>query len=563
MREPLALSIIYSLRKHYVHISFDSVVTNLVPIMKSTPNYSRAQIIKLVFAISFAQFCLSADIATMSIATSALMAQFSSNVDELKVAGTVYPLVGAALMLISGVIGLYVGWRRLLITGLFFGLASSLSKLYAPSIEWITLVSRTLAGFAGVAVLPSTVALVVGHIPAKKRASVFGILAASTGLAAAFVPIVSGWMFDTLSWKSGFYATAVFYGLAILAATFWIAPLHNQKPNKFDAIGCLLSASSMLMIILGLLKSNEWGILTNQSNFELPIILSAFGPAAWMIIAGLLVFGVFVKHEIEFEKKHDSSLIPSSWFKNTQLLLGLAILVTMYIIFGGLNFSLVAFVQVAVNLTALQTGIIILIFAISMIIFAVITPLVFKSISEKSLAILAFFLCSIGSVLLLLASDTQHVSSLIYIIMIIFGAGIGILSSQAIVIVTNAVGEQDAERTGGLQATVRNVGIAIGIAVIAGMGQYMMEQEIKDTITHDYSYSASIRKDVKTSSSIPYIKDDQLLEYLKLQQVGQQEQAALLELNANARLTNFHASVMLLLTFSLLGTVAAIRLKKV
>jgi len=531
--------------------------------MKTEPTYSRIQIIKLVFAISFAQFCISADIATMSIATSALMEQFSSNVDELKVAGTIYPLVGSALMLISGIVGLYIGWRRLLIAGLLFGLASSLSKLYAPSIEWITLVSRTLAGLAGVAVLPSTVALVVGHIPRKKRASIFGILAASTGIAAAIVPIISGWMFDTLSWKSGFYATALFYSLAICSATFWITPLHNKKPHKFDIIGCILSASSMLLIILGLIKSNEWGILQNHSDYDLPRLLSSFGLAAWMIFVGLLIFCIFIKHEIKFEKKYHSSLIPSSWFKNSQLLLGLGILLTMYIVFGGLNFSLVAFLQVAINLTGLQTGLVILVFAISLIIFAVITPLIFHKINEKHLAILAFLLCSVGSTFLLVASDAHSISSLIYFIMIIFGAGIGILSSQAIVIITSAVGEQDAERTGGLQATVRNVGIAIGIAVIAGIGQSTMENKIKDSVVDNKAYSETIRHDVESSTSIPYIKDEQLLNYLELQGIEPTETKALLALNAKARLKNFHSSVILLLSFSLLGGIAAMRLKKV
>ncbi|WP_026084390.1 MFS transporter [Vibrio sp. 624788] len=451
--------------------------------MDTTSDPSKSHITRLIISLCLAQFCISADIATMAIATSALIAEFNSNVEALKVAGTIYPLVGASLMLTSGILGLYIGWRRLLICGLIFGIISSASKLYAPSIEWITLVSRTLSGLAGVAILPSSIALVVGHFPANKRANIFGLLAAATGLAAAIVPIVSGWMFDNLAWFSGFIATGIFYSVALAYAICWITPLNNQKPKKFDVFGSALNAGSMLLIIFGLLKSPEWGVLQNNSPYDLPTYLSFMSPAIWLLFIGLALFAVFVRHEKKFESKHDSSLIPSSWFHNRQFRLGVVILVSMYVIFGGLNFTLVAFLQVAIDLSALQTGIIILVFAISLILFSIITPIALKQFNEKYISLCAFVLCCGAAGLAWLCSSAYEVNRLIYLAMVIFGAGIGMLSSQSIVIITKAVGEKEAERVGGVQATLRNIGIAIGVSVIAGIGQATMEHKIRDQIS--------------------------------------------------------------------------------
>ncbi|ROP10988.1 MFS transporter [Vibrio crassostreae] len=528
--------------------------------MDTVSDSSKAHTTRLIIVLCLAQFCISADIATMAIATSALIAEFNSNVEALKVASTIYPLIGASLMLTSGILGLYIGWRRLLICGLVFGVMASISKLYAPSIEWITMVSRTLSGLAGVAILPSSIALVIGHFQPDKRAKVFGLLAASTGLAAAIVPIVSGWMFDNLSWFSGFVATGIFYGVALMCAIGWITPLANQKPKKFDSLGSVLSACSMLFIIFGLLKSPEWGVLHNNSPYDLPVFLSFLSPAIWILIGGITLFAWFIEHEKKFEQKHDSALVPSSWFHNKQFLLGVIILISMYVIFGGLNFSLVAFLQIAIDLSALQTGMIILVFAISLIVFSIITPIAFKQFNEKYISLCAFALCCGAAGLAWLCSSAYEVNRLIYLAMTIFGAGIGMLSSQSLIIITKAVGEKEAERVGGVQATLRNIGIAIGVSVIAGAGQATMEHKIRNQVVSQAQYSHTIQQAVGNSLTIPYITDSQLTQYLFETNIPKSEHSTLLMLNAESRLINFHSSIWLLFLVGLIGIGACSRL---
>lgn len=498
----------------------------------------------------------------MAIATSALIEQFSSNVDSLKVAGTIYPLVGATLMLVAGVLGLYVGWRRLLIGGLCFGLVSSISKIYAPSIEWITYVSRSLSGLAGVAIIPSTMALVVNHFSINKRASIFGLLAGSTGLAAAVIPLISGYLIDTLAWNVGFYATSISYGIAIFCAIAWIPTLRIEKPLKFDLGGSLLSAIAMFFLILGLLKSPEWGFISNHSPYQLIGFLDNFSPALWMLLVGTLFLALFILYELVYEQKHNSSLIPTAWLLNNQFLLGISVLVIMYIIFGGLNFTLVAFLQVAISMSAVQTGAIILVFALSLIVFSVLTPTFFVDYDHKFIALGGFAMCGIGSAVLWLCTTATSVGYAIYIAMLVFGAGLGMLSSQAAMIITNAVPENQAQRTGGIQATLRNVGLAIGIAVIAGLGQAAMEDKVRKTVSNNTDYSVQIQRLVSESTSIPYITDEQLLVYLSNQNVAAMETIPLLTLNAESRRTNFHVSVFLIGLFSILGGIVCCRLEK-
>lgn len=527
---------------------------------QATP-YSRNHFIKITIALCFAQFCIAADIATLAIATSSLIEQFQSNVDALKVTGTIYPLVGASLMLTSGVIGLYIGWRRMLCAGLILGLVGSLAKIYAPSIEWITFVARPLIGMAGVAILPACIALVIGHFPKNKHAQLFGLIAASTGVAAAIVPIASGFLIDIISWQSGFIVNSTFYFIGTLLAIFWIPPLKNTPPKRFDKLGTTLSFFAMFCVILGLLKVPEWGVWSNTSALTYPTLLPNISPAFILMFSGLILFAVFVKHEHRFDHLYKSALIPSQWFKNTTFLFGLTLLLIMYVIFGGLNFTLVAFLQVGLNLTATETGIIVLTFATSLIISSIATPLLFKQQRKATIACMGFLCCSLAAGMTLFSTNAFSFHWLIYVAMMFFGLGLGMLSSQVVAIITGSVDETQAERTGGIQATVRNVGLAMGIAIVAGVGQFTMEHEIREQVTTKVSQITETKLGINQVNNIPYITDSSLKQYLVQKNMNPEKIRFLMDINANARRTNFHTSMMAIMLFGALGVIISMRVR--
>lgn len=523
--------------------------------------YSKSQALKITLALCLAQFCIAADIATLSIATSSLIDYFQSNVDDLKVVGSIYPLIGASLMLTSGVLGLYIGWRRMLIAGLCIGVLGSIAKIFSPSVDWMTYIARPLIGFAGVAILPACIALVIGHFPAKKHAQLFGLIAASTGLAAAIIPILNGLLIDTIGWHAGFITTGTLYVITAVAATIWIPPLVNKPPKKFDLKGAVISLVGMMCIIAGLLKAPDWGILTNHSSLPIPHLLPPISPTLLFIASGILLMALFVRHERKFDKQHQSALIPRNWFTNYRLTLGLLLLLTMYVIFGGLNFTLVAYLQVGLSLTAAQTGLIVLTFAISLITSSIITPRIFDRFENSTVACLGFALCIIGALLTVASTDAYTFHLSLYFAMTAFGLGLGMLSSQTVAVITKSVTKEEAERTGGLQATIRNVGLAMGIAIVSGSGQFAMETNIREQVALELSPSSQILQHVDSTQSIPYITNNVLSLYLDELDIVREKKQFLMEINANARKINFHTSMYIIVFFALIGMIAGMRLR--
>ncbi|ELE2041902.1 MFS transporter [Vibrio vulnificus] len=519
----------------------------------------------LLIALCLAQFTLSADVANLSISTAALVSVFQTDISSIQFLGSVQPLVGAAIMLSASVLGLIIGWRRLLILGTSVGLISTIGFITIDSITLLSLLVRPLAGIASALILPAAIALVVAHFPGKNRAVGFGLMAASTGFAAAIIPLMSGWLHDNTQWYWPFIIIALCYLFSLLAAIFWIRPIHTNSPKKFDLLGALLGAISVVTIFFGLIKMPYWGAVTVLKGADISVWLRfvfPLSPALILLFAGLILFALFVGQQRLFEKQHGFALLPFSWFKNRASRIGFVVLALMYVALGGCSFVIVTYLQVALSLSSAHSGGIILLFSLSMIGLSVTTPILFKHQSPKKLCQVAFIGLLLAGAVLMISSKSQHILAPFYLGMILFGAAMGILASQCPIIITSSLGEREAEQSGGLQATVRYIGLVLGISLFGGLNQWAMDHRIQSNHELSTYYPSAFVQDLKQLSHVPYIDDRRLETLVQRYQLGEQQTSYLLKENAKARVFGFDLTMILLITLAFLGSYVSSNIDK-
>ncbi|MGR5206645.1 MFS transporter [Vibrio sp. PNB23_22_7] len=519
----------------------------------------------LLIALCLAQFTLSADVANLSISTSALVQLFQTDISNIQFLGTVQPLVGAAFMLSASALGLIIGWRRLLILGTSVGLISTIGFITIDNMSTISLFVRPLAGIASALILPAVLALVVAHFPGKNRAVGFGLMAAATGLAAALIPLVSGWLHDNTHWYWPFVLIAICYFLSLLTAIFCIRPIHTNQPAKFDILGASLGAISTVMISFSLIKMPYWGAILVLNGANTPSWLSfifPISPALFLLGLGCFLFGIFIFQQIRFERAYGYALLPISWFINSASRTGFIVLSLMYIALGGSSFVVVTYLQVAISLSSAHSGGIILLFSACMIFLSVATPLFFKHQSPKKLCQIAFMGVFTAGATLLLSSQSDQILGSFYIGMALLGASMGILASQCPVIITNALGERDAEQSGGLQATVRNIGLVLGISLFGGINQWTMDNTIRSNQEISTYYPTSFVSDLKQVSHVPYIDNARVDILIDRYQLDNHQASYLLKANANARVLGFNLAMMTLALLALIGGYMSTRIHK-
>ncbi len=517
----------------------------------------------LLWVLCLAQFTLSADVANLSISTSTLVNVFNTDIASIQVLGIIQPLVGAALMLSASMFGLIIGWRRLLIIGTTLGFISTLGFILIPDIYSVTLFVRPLAGIGSAFILPAVLALVVAHFPGKSRALGFGLMAAATGLAAAIMPLLSGWLHDNVSWQWPFAVIALCYLATLIGAITRIEPIHTNQPAKFDIAGSILGAVSITVLCFGLIKLPYWGGIYALKGANIPswlTVIFPLSPALLFIVVGLGLFTCFIWQQLRFQQRYGHALLPIHWLTNRSSRKGFIILPLMYIILGGSSFVIVTYLQVAVALSSAHSGGIILLFSAFMIGFSIITPVAFKHLKPKTLCQIAFFGVILSGGTLWLSSAAEHILISFYLGMALLGAAMGILASQCPVIITSALGERDAEQSGGLQATLRNIGLVIGISLFGGVNQWGLEREIGSNPDVVAQLPGEFQKRLDQLSHIPYTDNERLESAVELFEFDKAQTHKLIAINANARLKGFDLTMFVLMSTALIGFIVSTRL---
>lgn len=510
----------------------------------------------ILWVLCLAQFTLSADVANLSISTSTLVDTFSTDISSIQLLGSIQPLFGAALMLSASMIGLIIGWRRLLIIGATVGFASTLTFLLANDVRVLILVARPLTGIASALILPAVLALVVAHFPGKKRALGFGLLAGSTGLASAITPLLSGWILDHFSWYWPFILVAGLYAITLLGSIFGITPIHTNRPERLDILGMVIGGVSMTTIFFGLIKMPYWGFFYALEGASFPawlMLLTPVSPAFLLLATGLVTFSIFLLQQKQFETRYGNALLPIRWLKQLHARRGFIILTLMYMVLGGVSFVTITYLQVALTLTTAHSGSIILLFSAFMIAFSVITPLVFKKMSPQKLCKTAFIGMGVAGFTLITSSLDSSILPTFYLGMCLLGAVMGVLASQCPVMITNALGERDAEQSGGLQATMRNIGIVVGITLFGSINQITLDHSIrKDNEIKTY-YPQNFVQTIESMPRIPYFNNDRTLSIANEFDLDGYQLRYLMKLNANSRVRGFNMSMILMILISIYG----------
>ncbi|UQA90588.1 MFS transporter [Streptomyces halobius] len=221
-----------------------------------------------------------------------------------------YSLTVAVGLITGGRLGDIHGRRKILLTGTtVFTLASLLCGIATG--PGVLIAARVLQG-AGVAVMiPQVLATLHVTFDGENRSRAFGLYGAVLSLANVLGPVLGGVLTEAdllgLGWRPIFLINLP-VGLAVtLLGRRFIPESTAQKADRLDLTGMLLSALAMVLIIFP---------LTEGHTHHWPLWCFA------MLAAGLLVLGVFLRHQQR--KKDNAPLVALALFKGKQFSGGLS-----------------------------------------------------------------------------------------------------------------------------------------------------------------------------------------------------------------------------------------------
>ncbi|WP_037601218.1 MFS transporter [Streptacidiphilus rugosus] len=406
-------------------------------------------------AVCTGAFMLLVDVSIVNVALPEMASDLRSSFTTLQWVVDIYALVLASLLMAFGSLGDRLGHRRLYLSGLVVFASASLACALAPSAA-VLITARAAQGMGGAAMMTSTTALLAAAYQGRDRGTAFGVWGAVNGAAAAIGPVLGGLLTDQFGWRSIFMVNVP---VAVVAVAMTLGYLKagarrdaGAGAGRLDLAGALAFTLFASALTYGLIESGDkgWGSTT---------VLVALG-------GSVLAMTAFVGIELRAERP----LVDLSLLRNRSFL-GLLL--------GGLLLSAAAFaeltytslwLQQALHLSPLGAGLAVSPMALAAFVVALATGKALHRSSPQLPIGIGLLLIGGGTLLLAVVSAGSGWTALLPGLLIT-GVGVGLSTPMLMSAALASVPPQRAGMASGALNTARQLGYALGIAVLGTIFQ--------------------------------------------------------------------------------------------
>jgi EmrB/QacA subfamily drug resistance transporter len=497
------------------------------------------------------QFLMALDSSVMNVSIATVAEDLDTSVTGIQSAIVLYTLVMAMLMVTGGKIGSMIGRKRAFLIGLAIYCTGSLTTALSPNLTVLLLGWSVLEGIGAALIMPAIVALVAGNFPPQGRPRAYGLVGAAGAIAIAVGPLIGGLATTYASWRWVF-AGEVIIGAGISWFSRRVVDAPVTERSHLDIVGSVLWALGMGLMVFGVLKSGEWGLLLPTQDG--PAVLG-MSPVFWLIVAGLGTLRLFGMHVRRLDARGAEPLVSPSLFGNSQMTGGLLMFFFQFVVMMGVFFVVPLYLSVALGLSAIETGIKITPLSLTMLLAAAGVPRFFPSASPRRVVTLGFMAVLIGIVTLISAMDVNATASIVTVPMLLIGLGLGGLASQLGAVTVSAVPDEQSPEVGGLQNTASQFGASLGTALAGSVLIASLTASFLSGIAQnpDVPDEVVAQAEVQLASGAPFISNADLESALQEAGVDEQTSQAIVEVNEEARVEGLRSALALLAILALVA----------
>ncbi|MDH6126180.1 MFS transporter [Kitasatospora sp. GP82] len=234
-----------------------------------------------LIAVCLGAFMLLVDVTIVTVALPDMATSLHTGFADLQWVMDIYALALAALLLGAGSLADLVGRRAVYLGGLvLFALASLACGLSGSSGELIAF--RGLQGIGGAAMFATTMALLSSTYQGRGRGIAFGVWGAVNGAAAAAGPILGGLLTEHLDWRWIFYVNLPISALAVLVTLRAVRESRNPHATGVDLPGLVTFTVAAGVLTFALIRGGDYG-WTSTTTLGL-LALSALSLLAFVLI---------------------------------------------------------------------------------------------------------------------------------------------------------------------------------------------------------------------------------------------------------------------------------------
>ncbi|WP_106769098.1 MDR family MFS transporter [Paenibacillus faecalis] len=295
----------------------------------------------IMSAIFFGNFLAGLSITTINVALPVVMNIFDTSFNTVQWLMAGYLLATGIIAPIVGYLGDQLSYKWLYVISLIGFILFSFLCVIAWDI-YVLIVFRIIQGIFGGMIIPITMTIIYQVFDRDQQAYAMGWWSLASMLAPVIGPTLGGSLIQYFGWKSIFLINVPIGMLALFIIIKFIPFYKLSKKKSFDSLGFLSVVISSTLLLLTFSNGSVWGWGSVKT-------LSLLG-------AGLVLLAFFIVWEL----KREAPLLQLKVFRFPQfrysLILNCINTISMYA--GALLVPL--FLQTVLQLTPMETGIIML-----------------------------------------------------------------------------------------------------------------------------------------------------------------------------------------------------------
>ncbi|MFJ6483982.1 MULTISPECIES: MFS transporter [unclassified Streptomyces] len=411
-----------------------------------------------------ASFMAALDNLVVTTALPAIREDLGGKLEDLEWTVNAYTLTFAVLLMFGAALGDRFGRRRLFIVGLTVFTGASAAAALSTGIDAL-IAARAVQGVGAAIMMPLTLTLLTAAVPAARRGVALGIYGAVTGLAVASGPLIGGSLTEHISWQWIFWLN-VPIGLALIPLARLRLAESTAPGARLDVPGTLLISGGLFGIVYALVNANSEGWTST--------------PVLTGLIVGSALVGGFIHHGFN----NANPMLPMRLFRDRGFLgINLASLL-MYLGMFGSIFLLSQFLQGVAGYSPTEAGLRMLPWTGMPMIVAPLAGILSDRIGGRPVvaAGLAFQALGLGWFAAILSADVSYAAQLPPLIL--SGIGMALYFAPAANVLMSTVAPADQGKASGANNALREVGGALGVAVLASVfsaqGGYESPQAFTD-----------------------------------------------------------------------------------
>lgn len=388
-------------------------------------------------------------VSSLNVAIPTIQLALSATGSELQWIIDAYALVFAGLLLPAGAMGDRYGRQEALLAGLtIFGIASLGGMAAGTPLQLI--IWRGVMGAAAALIMPATLSIIATVFNQHERPRAIAIWAGFAGAGGVVGLISSGVLLKFLSWGSIFVIN-----LPIVAILFWavwrvVPTSRDPDAMPFDPLGAVLSVLGLVALVYAIIEAPMIGWLSPRTVVTVSIA-----------VAALLFFMVW-------EFRHRAPMLDPRYFTNRRFSLGAMTITVAFFGIFGMFFVLTQFFQFVQGHHALGAGLRILPYGVVLLFCTPLAAVLSQRYGDRIVMVAGLVTSAAGfAVLGLLEPKSGY--SLVACGLILTAVGTGLLMPPATTTLLASVPPGKAGVGSAMNDVAREVGGAMGIAVVGAL----------------------------------------------------------------------------------------------